>query len=104
MADNRKTEYDDYQIDPEKHFLTVDVGGKEFEQVIVCPVCGFEYNHFGKPILESGNDSYEASWNGRGDLISINFECEQSHKWTMCFGFHKGNTFIFLRNLKQKEL
>lgn len=64
--------------------------------MLVCPDCGFEYNHIGEPRKVSGNDNYDA-WAGRGDLLVIPFSGECGSEWEMCFGFHKGNTDVFVR-------
>lgn len=66
-------------------------------QDIKCPICAFEYQSAGTPVVEPGNDAYEASWEGRGDLLIIPFLCEDGHKWELCFGFHKGMTGVFVR-------
>lgn len=62
--------------------------------VIVCPFCAFDFNHIGAVERVESNDNYEA-WEGRGDLTRIQFECEAGHIWRLCFGFHKGQTFVF---------
>jgi hypothetical protein len=75
--------------------------GDDIQQVWVvkCPICQNSFNHIVNAHLQSGEDRYQADWVGRGDLASIVFECENcSKKWALCFGFHKGNTFIFYRS------
>ena len=64
---------------------------------LVCPICDFEYCHFGDPLLIK-SDNYTA-WQGRGDLISIPCRCENGHKFEICFGFHKGNTSVFAKSI-----
>lgn len=64
--------------------------------MLVCPICSFEYTHIGEPRKVSGNENYEA-WPGRGDLLVIPFSGECGSKWEICFGFHKGNTNVFVR-------
>ena len=64
--------------------------------MLVCPDCGFEYIHIGEPRKVSGNDNYDA-WSGRGDLLVIPFSGECGSEWEICFGFHKGNTDVFVR-------
>lgn len=68
-----------------------------------CPVCDFNYTAAGVPYVEDGNDNYEASWGGRGHLTAIPFEGECGHAWELCFGFHKGNTYIFARVVENVE-
>lgn len=68
-------------------------------KIIVCPVCGFEYNHFKGFLNVAGNDNYEAWSGGKGDLQSLSFYCENGHKWELCIGFHKGYSFIFRRQI-----
>lgn len=64
------------------------------------------YIHIGKPYTVSGNDNYDA-WNGRGDLVVIPMESEFHGGFELCFGFHKGNTYPFIRlkpaNILQEE-
>lgn len=79
------------------------------ESLIHCPVCGFEYNHFGFPdedersgdykvaYIVKGNDDYKAGWGGRGDMLVIPLWCENWHSWELCFGFHKGYILAFAR-------
>lgn len=64
---------------------------------VKCPECDHDNVHFEAPSLIEGHDNYKAGWHGRGDLIAIPFWCENGHTWTLCFGFHKGNTTTFMR-------
>lgn len=66
-----------------------------FGGLVLCPKCGNEYNHFGKPYITE-SDNYTA-WEGRGDLLSIPVECESFHKWEICFGHHKGYNYCFTK-------
>ena len=66
---------------------------------VVCPVCGFNCTHPEGVRTVSGNDEYAASWPGRGDLTVLSFEGECGHHWELCFGFHKGEVFVFSRVL-----
>ena len=67
---------------------------------IRCPICGFEYQHCLTPQVADSQDSYEAHWGGRGDLIVIPVWGECGSEWEMCFGFHKGVTGTFVRLIK----
>lgn len=62
-----------------------------------CPVCGFEYQKAGDPETVMGSDNYEAGWGGRGDLLRIPFKGECGSVWYFCFGFHKGETAVFVQ-------
>ncbi|MBA3474289.1 MAG: hypothetical protein H0T57_13865 [Rubrobacter sp.] len=64
---------------------------------LLCPVCGSSYQHTGTPFDIPGQDAYEAGWGGRGNLLVVPVWCEEGHEWEMCFGFHKGETFSFVR-------
>jgi hypothetical protein len=75
---------------------------REIRHKVVCPVCGFDYAHLIGTRLVSGNDNYAAGWGGRGDLVAVHFEGECGHDWEICFGFHKGQTFTFVRRLSEK--
>ena len=71
-------------------------GREELYSMLVCPDCNFEYNQIGEPRIVSGNDDY-AAWLGRGDFLVIPFDGECGSQWEMCFGFHKGQTDVFVR-------
>jgi hypothetical protein len=64
---------------------------------LLCPVCGFEYQHWAEPFIKPGNDNYEASWGGRGDLLVIPMRGECGHEWDICIGTHKGYSELFVR-------
>lgn len=65
-------------------------GGRPAFERIACPVCGSTYQHSGEAQRVEG-------WGGRGDLLVIPMEGECGHRWELCFGFHKGETFGFVR-------
>jgi hypothetical protein len=71
--------------------------------VIVCPICGLEYNHVQSLGTRLGHDNYQAGWSGRGNLHVITMSCEEGHTWELCLGEHKGNVFFFGRRMKQAE-
>jgi len=62
-----------------------------------CPECGHNNQHLLQPHFVSGNDNYEAGWNGRGDLVIVPIESECGSNWEICLGFHKGTTSSFVR-------
>jgi hypothetical protein len=64
-----------------------------------CPVCSDTYQHVSSASWQriSGRDDYEAGWGGRGDLAVVPIWGECEHRWELCFGFHKGETFCFVR-------
>ena len=70
---------------------------------LLCPVCGYMFNHMHDVELVPGNDSYEAGWHGRGDLAVISVVGECSHAWELCVGFHKGNLMMFARKSVVEE-
>ncbi len=63
---------------------------------LLCPVCGDYNQHTGSPQMVS-EDDYQSGWGGRGDVIIVPMQAECDHKWEICFGFHKGETFAFAR-------
>jgi hypothetical protein len=69
--------------------------------LVSCPICKENFIHFEKPRLEEGNDQYNAL-NGvvRGDGLVIPMWCENEHNFEVCFGFHKGCTYVFCRESK----
>ncbi len=82
----------DYPLSPNKIFKREplqDVPHLQMTTTVHCPICNFEYNHLQNLEVISGNDNYEA-WQGRGDCWQLNFECENGHIWSICFGEHKG--------------
>ena len=79
-------------IKESEHFIGYVAG----DLVVHCPECGFYCNHFDGMREVDGGDNY-AAWSGRGDLIAIRFLGECGHNFELCFGFHKGTTFVFCR-------
>ena len=67
---------------------------------LLCPECGYYYNHFGNPKIIPGNDHYEANWGGRGDLLIIPIEGECGCNWEICFGFHKGSIAAYTQIIR----
>ena len=64
---------------------------------LVCPICGYEYQHIGTPRVIDGKDGYEAGWEGRGDLLVFPVYGECGCSWELCFGTHKGQVECFTR-------
>lgn len=64
-----------------------------------CPFCGSDYVHFDRPVYLDGQDKYKA-WSGRGDAVRLPFWGECGSKWDMNFGFHKGQTFLWITAVK----
>jgi hypothetical protein len=62
--------------------------------LLQCPICGFDYNHHAGTDTIDGQDHYRA-WSGRGDVVLIRFNGECGHRWSLRFGFHKGQMFVF---------
>ena len=72
---------------------------------LTCPVCKFDYNHILRVEVDQGGELVEVAPDGvgfgrrqparavRGSIVSIEFLCEQGHKWAISFRFHKGQTF-----------
>ena len=69
-------------------------------QIIVCPICGFDYNHLGVPgspgSLEpvQQGEAITFRWTGQGDPFQIPIEGECGHRWAICLHFHKGQLFM----------
>jgi hypothetical protein len=62
-----------------------------------CPVCSDSYQHVRSWETIPGRDAYEAGWGGRGNLVIVPMWGECEHRWEICFGSHKGETFCFVR-------
>ena len=96
-----------------------NVGGAD---MVICPQCGFEYNHFEAIMYRYNNDSYEIveekaitcgghvhdrklkeKSHYRGDQVWIFFRCENQHTWVLQFHFHKGNTYVHTVILEKAE-
>ncbi len=67
-------------------------GFGEWGSKLQCPVCGYDYVHFGAPEYRE-SDGYSA-WSGRGAAIYIPMTCEGNHAWMLRIGFHKGQSFL----------
>lgn len=68
------------------------------EDYIPCPICGFEYTHQTREMRWfDGSDSYEAPHGLRGDLFAMAMWSECGCDWWLCFGFHKGQTYVSAR-------
>ena len=72
-------------------------GGPQWGVRLRCPICSDTYQHAGAYQRVPGHDSYEAGWGGRGDLVIVPVWGECGHRWELCFGSHKGETFAFVR-------
>ncbi len=58
---------------------------------VFCPVCGGNNNHVREPEPLSGHDD----WHGSGGGVRVPMWCECGHNWSVCLGFHKGESFMF---------
>lgn len=78
--------------------------GDGFRKVL-CPVCSYDYSHFGEFDTSKGIDEYDTkakNWRGRGDVVRVMFDGECGHVWAYCFGQHKGNTTFWVEELPAK--
>ena len=75
----------------------------QFASRLRCPICADTYQHVATWQHIAGRDNYEAGWSGRGDLIILPVWGECEHRWELCFGSHKGETFCFVRVPHQLE-
>jgi hypothetical protein len=83
-------------IDPAFPWLTnIAFGLDESEAAqIQCPICWEDYQHHAGTEQIAGKDSYQA-WYGRGDVVLVRFDGECGHRWSLRFGFHKGQMYVF---------
>lgn len=63
---------------------------------LLCPVCSFEYVHFGTPETVSSDNYPEEGIGYRGSVVRIPMNCENGHNWFFVVQFHKGQTLIGL--------
>ena len=81
------------------HTLPIDQSGQKalrHDTMLLCPYCNDTYIHQeNDPIRLEGNDKYDAGWGGRGDVLKVPFWGECGHRFGLCFGFHKGNTYVW---------
>jgi hypothetical protein len=77
--------------------------GPEWGTRLKCPICAETYQHIEPRQHIPGRDNYEAGWSGRGDLVILPVWGECEHRWELCFGTHKGETFCFVRVPEQRE-
>lgn len=56
-------------------------------RVVICPFCHHENAHTGNPYIER--------WQGRQDAVAVPIEGECGHRWTIAFGEHKGNVYMY---------
>ena len=78
------------------------------QDLICCPVCGFDYVHIGSVNVEQGHHRICATENTviteasnrhegvRGSEATIIFWCEGGHQFEYRFAFHKGQTSVQL--------
>lgn len=82
--------------------------------IVLCPVCGFNYNHIGSCVEMAGTDEVDGRryrnmpptrkpcWACRGNGIVIAFEGECGHNWTLTFQFHKGQCYVYVERLADR--
>jgi hypothetical protein len=64
------------------------------ERPYLCPVCGFDYVHFGDPHVTDADYSLTRYTTVRGPELQIPMWCEERHTWVLIYGFHKGRIFV----------
>jgi hypothetical protein len=64
--------------------------------LLYCPTCRSSYQHVAGPSMAARGADY-AAWEGRGNLVRLPMHCEMGHSWEICFGFHKGESWIFVQ-------
>jgi len=76
---------------------------------LLCPTCGFNYNHIGRVKTMLGWESretateVEAEWDGRGDGFAIEMDGECGHTWELRVGFHKGISCVWAQITEQES-
>jgi len=72
-----------------------------FGDLLTCPVCGDGYSHISYDEIQVMDSDHYNAWNGRGPCTVIPIEGECSHGWDICIGYHKGENFIFVSNIRR---
>jgi len=62
--------------------------------IILCPVCGYNFQHTGRPIVRTANTGYKQG------VIAIPMKGECGSEWEFCIGEHKGQCFAFINITK----
>ena len=79
-------------------FDGISLGGDWRDAQLLCPECGCEYIHMTNVEEYEDDDYYEHmpyGWGGRGCLKVVNMYCEYGCDFSVCFGFHKGQTMLW---------
>ncbi len=92
-------EREDKDVTYKTEVLTECLGKDHFKDCLrlVSPIDGSDEMHIISVKAIHGRDNYEAGWEGRQDLVTVNIEDESGGKWDLCIGEHKGNIKIFVR-------
>lgn len=83
----------------------VEVTDKSTEALmILCPICGDDYNHFERVQKLNGWDSAggpaKTELKTRSDGIRSKFTCENGgHVWSIVIAHHKGHEYLATENL-----
>jgi hypothetical protein len=87
-------------------FLEIPIDAKLGEiEPIKCPFCGEDYISTIRIGTKKSKDDYSA-WSGRGSMDFLEFECEccdVKTPWRLCFGFHKGSTYVYIDTSVEEE-
>ena len=61
--------------------------------LILCPICGYEYNHF--------QETEPAEVKTRGGGIRLKFMCENGgHIWSIVIAHHKGQEYLATESIR----
>lgn len=63
---------------------------------LLCPICNFEYTHLQKVDVSDGND------NEKRLAVTLEFSCENGHRFQHFIYNHKGYTLIAKDEIKTK--
>ena len=76
---------------------------EEWGNMFSCPVCDGYDIHFNTPTHKLSGDVRGVAWEGSGNSIKIPMWCEGGHTWTVRFGFHKGQTYVKIIDIKTED-
>lgn len=84
---------------------------EDMEEEVKCPVCGSEWTHMSKVVVNAmgqittiskdGTTVSQGEPSGRGTRVTVCFWCEDGHEWLDELQFHEGMTMRSIDVMEQ---